>query len=287
MPSATRADVFLLEGFLFCIGLFYLAVIIYGLIRSGSPELAWHRQGNVITEHLDRWDLLGVVIVFLVYGGGLMIPFVESAEPKAASPRGVWLSSLMLMCVVIIPLALIGRKGRLVEVLGLRYRQPLWTLPALAIGGYISAVLLVLVTSLVGIDSWIVTVFGPLELQEVVQLMAETDDPALKIAIGTAAVVVAPIVEEIFFRGYLYTVAKRFSDRFFAAIISSLIFALMHGSIHAVIPLFVLAMIMALLFEMTGSLWAPIALHMLFNGITTANLLFGEPALPASITLPW
>ena len=83
-----------------------------------------------------------------------------------------------------------------------------------------------------------------------------------------AAIVVAPLCEEIVFRGYLYPVMKKFSGPWVAGVCSALIFAAAHGSLVALLPLFVFGCVLVLIYEKTGSLWAPIAVHFCFNGAT-------------------
>ena len=70
----------------------------------------------------------------------------------------------------------------------------------------------------------------------------------------SSAVVVAPLVEEVIFRGYLYPVFKRFSDRFLAAIVTSMMFALVHGNVPGTLPLFALALMLTIAYELTGCL---------------------------------
>ena len=82
------------------------------------------------------------------------------------------------------------------------------------------------------------------------------------------AVVVAPLGEEIIFRGYIYGVARRFAGRWAAAIFSALLFAAIHAHIPALAPLAVLALALTFVYESTGSLWAPILMHATFNAIT-------------------
>ena len=58
-----------------------------------------------------------------------------------------------------------------------------------------------------------------------------------------------------------------------ANVLVSFVFAAMHGQVWPTpIPLFVLAMALGAIYQRTGSLVAPIALHMTFNGISTAML---------------
>jgi len=80
-------------------------------------------------------------------------------------------------------------------------------------------------------------------------------------------IVVAPVAEEFIFRGLLYGVAKKFGGRMPALIATSALFAAIHLNPVAIVPLFVLSVVLTLAYERTGSLWTPIAMHMFFNGV--------------------
>ena len=82
------------------------------------------------------------------------------------------------------------------------------------------------------------------------------------------AAVIAPVVEEVIFRGYIYPVAKKYSGRIAGILFSSLFFAMAHPNAISLVPLFVLAVLLALSYEVTGSIWAPISIHVLFNSAT-------------------
>ena len=90
------------------------------------------------------------------------------------------------------------------------------------------------------------------------------------------AVLVAPLVEETIFRGYLYGVTKRFTDRWFASIFISFVFACVHQHLGSTAPLFVLAMGFSVAYELTGSLLVPMIMHAMFNG---TNLILFSLAL--------
>ena len=60
-------------------------------------------------------------------------------------------------------------------------------------------------------------------------------------------------------------------------------FALIHGDVAIFVPLFVLALALTWLYEQTGSLLAPIAVHGLFNA---ANLVLLVLAKEFSLQLP-
>jgi hypothetical protein len=87
------------------------------------------------------------------------------------------------------------------------------------------------------------------------------------------AVIVAPVAEEFIFRGYFYGVIRRYGGRIPAILTSSLLFAAIHAHLPSMPGLGILAIILCLLYERTGSLWAPIAMHACFNATTIAILL--------------
>jgi membrane protease YdiL (CAAX protease family) len=107
-------------------------------------------------------------------------------------------------------------------------------------------------------------------VQETVRLLQTTSDPLILGLMALAAVVVAPVCEEVVFRGYLYPVAKRFGGAWVATVCSALVFSAAHGSLAALFPLFLFGMVLVLIYERTGSIWAPIAVHAMFNGATVA-----------------
>ncbi len=94
---------------------------------------------------------------------------------------------------------------------------------------------------------------------------------------------VAPIAEEILFRGLIFTRLKKGMHFSVAIIISSLLFALAHGDLIWMIPTFFLGASSAWIFEKTKSLLPSIALH-LFNNIL-AVLTISITQMPVWISL--
>lgn len=80
-------------------------------------------------------------------------------------------------------------------------------------------------------------------------------------------VIIAPIAEEVLFRGYLYGYMKRYLPVWVAVILSSLVFGFMHGSWNVGINTFVLGIVLCVLREVSGSIYPSILLHMLKNGV--------------------
>jgi membrane protease YdiL (CAAX protease family) len=79
------------------------------------------------------------------------------------------------------------------------------------------------------------------------------------------AVFIAPIVEELIFRGILYPAIKQRGFHKLAIWGTSIFFAAIHNSLVTLIPLTFLAVILTLLYETTRNLLAPIVAHSLFN----------------------
>lgn len=77
--------------------------------------------------------------------------------------------------------------------------------------------------------------------------------------------IITPFAEEIFFRGLIYPAFRKKIGMFWAVIVSALIFGFSHLSMWLVLPMAFIGAVAALLYEETGSLYAPIALHVFNN----------------------
>ncbi|MGJ8675947.1 MAG: CPBP family intramembrane glutamic endopeptidase [Akkermansiaceae bacterium] len=122
---------------------------------------------------------------------------------------------------------------------------------------------------LYGYEQWILEVFGEDAVeQQIVKSYQNTNDLIIRIMIAVMVVIIAPIVEEVVFRGYIYPVTHRFTGRFFAAIMTSVLFGIVHFNIAALLPLVFLALILTIAYEFTKSIWTPICIHALFNAST-------------------
>ena len=107
--------------------------------------------------------------------------------------------------------------------------------------------------------------------EDVTREIGTGDGGALNIVIGAVLIaVVAPLSEEIFFRGFMFAGIRRALPLWPAAIISGLIFGSVHltgGNIGVAVQLAILGVILAWLYEHSGTLWTPILVHMLNNTI--------------------
>lgn len=87
--------------------------------------------------------------------------------------------------------------------------------------------------------------------------------------------IAAPIIEEIFFRGFLFKgLLKKYSPKF-AIIFSSLIFGVIHGNFHQFITASLLGMLIAYVYYKTDSIYLAIFMHFINNTLADF-ILFGD-----------
>ena len=106
------------------------------------------------------------------------------------------------------------------------------------------------------------------------ELIMESASPLLQILIVVLAIVIAPLVEEMLFRGMIQTTLRSYFGRpWLAVIATSAMFASVHANGTHWPALFALAMGLGYSYEKSGSLFRPIFMHALFNGTTIAAAL--------------
>jgi membrane protease YdiL (CAAX protease family) len=89
------------------------------------------------------------------------------------------------------------------------------------------------------------------------------------------AVIMAPLIEELVFRGALQTALMRLmkGKRWLAMLITAAAFSAIHGTVvptQGLLPLFVLGLVFSYVYERTGSLLVPILAHAVFNAANIA-----------------
>jgi membrane protease YdiL (CAAX protease family) len=82
------------------------------------------------------------------------------------------------------------------------------------------------------------------------------------------AVFMAPLFEEVFFRGFLFRGFSSSWGWMVGACVSAAIFGLAHLQVDVFVPLFALGIALAWVYKRTGSLWTSIAFHALFNALS-------------------
>jgi membrane protease YdiL (CAAX protease family) len=104
-----------------------------------------------------------------------------------------------------------------------------------------------------------------LKIQPDVAIMFSNTQFPLVLMFGGA--LVAPFVEEVFFRGFVFTGLQHRWGWKTAAVVSSGLFAVAHIVPTSIIPIFILGLIFAYLYRVSNSIWPAILMHMLTNTV--------------------
>jgi membrane protease YdiL (CAAX protease family) len=112
------------------------------------------------------------------------------------------------------------------------------------------------------------------ETDKVLEKLGSKEGSALLIASAVLTCVIAPVCEELLFRGFIFTSLRNWKGPWVGAVLTALIFGAVHATsapAEDLLPLAGLGFVLCLLYRATGSLYPCIALHALNN-----CLAFGE-----------
>jgi len=113
---------------------------------------------------------------------------------------------------------------------------------------------------------------------DLVPIFAELSSPWWLLAGG---VIVAPVAEEVFFRGFVFAGLRQRHNWKKAAFISSALFAVIHVTPTAMLPVFILGYIFAYLYHRSNSIWPAILMH-----VSTNALALGLAYVLANTSIP-
>ncbi|MEM7033290.1 MAG: type II CAAX endopeptidase family protein [Chloroflexota bacterium] len=213
-------------------------------VHSGPPPIPWQER--------DVWLGMSSFAVWIATIFGLRFVL----EPEASSSFNVGLLVSLGELILLIPvwfLTLYRYRASLAD-LGLRPFFPV------AIG--IGCLLMVLSFAFNLLYASLLSQFGQRMQQDLVPIFAELSSPWLFFLGGA---VIAPVVEEIFFRGFVFAGLRPRYGWKMAAVISAGLFAVLHFTLNAIIPIFILGVIFSYLYETSGSIWPGIIMHTLTN----------------------
>ncbi|MGB0579942.1 MAG: lysostaphin resistance A-like protein [Limisphaerales bacterium] len=111
------------------------------------------------------------------------------------------------------------------------------------------------------------------EVQQIVRTIEQTTSIDQLFFYAFLAIMLAPVIEELLFRGILYRSIKAAGHPHIALWGTSLTFGVIHASQLAIIPLTVLALLLAKLYDRTENILAPILAHATFNAVNFLILL--------------
>lgn len=113
------------------------------------------------------------------------------------------------------------------------------------------------------------------EPQDLIAIFGGTRSPVVIAAMLGVACILAPINEELIFRGAIYRFCRQKLGRTAALMISAGLFGASHANLAGFVPLAMLGAVFALAYEATGDIRVPIIAHGLFNLNTIVVVLSG------------
>jgi membrane protease YdiL (CAAX protease family) len=264
------------------IGLYFLllAVLIVGGVSGLAGAVYFLAVNQPKFAHAPNLPLQSSMLMsaFIVYLGSYIgLSGVAEALSSAAgiASVGKW-SGLAYMALLILSAAAAFGMGLLVLVgrarmLGQDWRQIGFRTAnagkdaALGLAGFFSSVPFVFVAAIIA-AVLSKTVFRHFQTPEQPLNQIISQGGALEIVlVFLAASVVAPIVEETFFRGALYSAFRTRTGVWPSVLLTSAVFAVIHPLPGGFLPIFTLACVLALLRERSGSLLPGIVCHCVYN----------------------
>ena len=104
--------------------------------------------------------------------------------------------------------------------------------------------------------------------QETITMMTSMANPWKYLVCVFVAVVLAPVLEELFFRGIVFRFLQGKMSTMLALVISSALFAMLHFNLDSLLPIFVLGCLLGSVYRRTGDIRASIWMHVFFNGFS-------------------
>ncbi len=215
---------------------------------------------------------LGGVRLFAGLLGGLRSGAQDSVGDDVLTLTVIMLTAQTAIVLGMVYALVIRKYGLSWAELGLRPVSRRWCVRAV-----LAAILLMPVVALV--NSLVPTVTNePFQNPQIYALAPMGFSWAGLIIMTVMAGVVAPFAEEIMFRGLLYPWLR---DRWgvpAAAAVSGLCFAALHGVVILIPALTVIGIVLAVLYQRSGSLWTAVIAHGVFNTVMIIALYAGLAA---------
>lgn len=267
--NPTLAALFSLASLLI-VALFLLGLAVDAMLVSMRLD---KKKLEISTQALRpiRWNLMDVarvVILFLFFG--YVIVIIESALMnyvplfKSENMRMILNTSILdLLAVVLIIYFTVGQYKEPLVSLGISVKNFARNV-FYGIVGYVAALPVLVGTLALIVVAINITKYMP-EKQPIVELFLKEKDTTFLMYSSLFAAVVGPIIEELFFRGFMYSALKKYVGIFWATALTASIFAMLHSNLAGFLPIMVLGIVLAYLYEKTGTLVSSMTLHIVHN----------------------
>jgi membrane protease YdiL (CAAX protease family) len=204
---------------------------------------------------------LAIFLVILTFEAGIVSAFDHDLDSLGAK---LSLQTLLAATLILVAFVAASPGQGMADPAALGWRRPLRP----ALGATLLAYLIYIGCAIV------LTALIQPEQEDVTRELGFDEGVFGAIAAGLLIIVAAPLSEEIFFRGFLFGGIRSKAPFAVAAIVSASIWGLFHytgpGSWGVCLQLAVFGVILAWLYERTGSIWPTIALHVFNNALAVA-----------------
>lgn len=253
--------------------------------KAAAAKRTW--KDWLMVGILPLWVLVSFIIAQQLTASVLWVLDVLHVPLSTLNPNvlttvlAVFVYALTIGLVIGLPWIIRKYKTAPVEI-GL-HRLPLWRDILMAPAGLV--IYLVLSTILMLVISATIPGFNATQPQST-GFTGANQQFELILAFLTL-VVLAPVAEEVLFRGYLFGKLQKYVPVWVAILATSVMFGLIHVAFsldawNVAIDTFALSVVLCLLRLSTGSIWASVLLHMIKNGIAF-YILFVNPVLASTI----
>ena len=236
---------------------------------------------EIIAPHLSIIDMVilisgGFVVIGEVVFPALIIPIIDSIFNNLTSPLKESLRVLIGYCsMTIAPLVIIRYQLMNLDSSGIQGGWLQWKIKPIKEGIFKSISGWLMVMPLVLLVGWLMNeIIGDQGgSNPLLELVLNSDELIPLFLLLLTTVVLAPVFEEMVFRGILLPVLVSKVGKISGVLLSALIFALAHLSVGELPPLFVLGIGLGLMRLSSGRLFPCALMHSLWNGATFASLL--------------
>lgn len=240
--------------------------------------------GNLFSQNelpVAGWNLTDVFIIILMwffFFSVLLFPLMgvmgKNTEPESNPVYMLAADSIAKLLAMLILFRLISRHNQVPsEALGLDTKG----LKKNIIPAIVAGILIIPVVAIIG-AIW-TALLQALKLdvsdQEIVEILKKASSPELIIVVIFTSVILAPVIEEIFFRGFIYRVIKKHTGVISATLITGFLFGMAHGALASIVPLSIFGMFVCYIYERSGKLWVPMIAHAIFNTSAVIMILIG------------
>lgn len=261
--SSLGAGAAFIAALVFCLWLWRGGAFLLSMWRKPTPRKL---QYEITLSDFILLAFLTTLTLFLASKFSAFLTRYTSDE-AVLSYAGTSLMNVLFILSAIAFLRFSDSKPRL-------FSDKFSTLIALLKGAYSMFMSLAIFLCILAIWVAILNFFGAnLKEQAAVEFFKNLEPPALKISAMLAVVVLAPIWEEFFFRGFIYGAIKMHFGSAISAIVTSVFFAFIHASLYAFLPIFVLSLLFIFLYEKNGDLRVSMGAHSLFNLFNAVGLM--------------